>query len=149
MNKIARASMMGFLVIMLLVIGVFIGSFLYVSELATNSGISVDPKYNDTYNQIVETQTDIDNNINEIQTATDAITEAPTGFITALNGFKALGNTLLLFKNFVANGIDLVSIIFLGSDILPAWAMITIRIGLVAAILILILALWKGEPVST
>lgn len=133
---------------MLLVIGAFIGSFLYISELGTNAGVTVDPKYNDTYNQIIETQTDIDTNINDIQTATDAITEAPSGFITALNGFKALGNTILLFKNLVANAIDLVSIIFLGSDILPSWALNTIRIGLIATIVILLIAWWKGEPVS-
>lgn len=148
MNNKARASIMGFIVIMLLVIGMFTGVFLYVSDSAQDSGITVDPKYNDTYTKMIETREDIRDRTDEIQNNTLQITEAPVGFLTALNGFKVLGSTLLLFKGFASNAIDLINLVFLGTDVIPSWAMTLIVSGGIVTVLILFLAWWKGEQVS-
>lgn len=148
MNNKARASIMGFIVIMLLVIGMFTGVFLYVSDSAQDSGIAVDPKYNGTYNKMIETRESIKEQTDEIQNKTLQITEAPVGFLTALNGFKVLGSTLLLFKGFASNAIDLINLVFLGTDVIPSWAMNLIVSGGIVTVLILFLAWWKGEQVS-
>ena len=144
--KKGALTLTGLVVTIILVIGMFSAGFLYLNNQVKLSGITVDSKYNDTYNRLETSQDNLDDNIHDIKTNVEGIKEAETTFQVAWNGLKGLGNTLKLPINFVSTAIDTASAMLIPLDVVPPKYKSLMMMGLIAAIVFLILAILKGEP---
>lgn len=144
-NKKAEASLFSLILSMVLVIGVFTGLFLWVSMNAEEQGVTIDSKYNQTYQAFSSATNNISNNIDEISENTKGITEADNALQVAWNGLKGLGSVLKLPIKFVDSGqtlFDASSTQVTG--IIPSWAVTLIRILIIAFMVLLVVYLLMG-----
>lgn len=148
-NKQGRGSLMGIVVGMILVIGIFSGLFLFYTEQLSNNGVSVDSKYNTTYNQLLEVQNNMDDRVNDIKTTADDVREAESGFLVAINGFKGLGQSLLLLLGFSSDSIDITQALLLSTDVIPSWVQTLIVIILIAFVIFIIIDVLIGRKPIT
>ena len=106
MNKKGTSSLMGVVGSIVLVILMFSGFFLFFTDQLEKNDLEMDSKYNTTYNQLLEVQSNMDTRVNDIKTTADEVREAESGFIVAINGFKGMGQSLLLLLGFTSDSID-------------------------------------------
>jgi hypothetical protein len=130
---------------MLLVIGIFSGYYLFFVEQMDNYDTTLDEKYNETYQTLLETQEAIDNNVTTIRNRITEVEEADNTFLAAIAGFKGLGAALLLLVTFVSSGVNVFTAIFFSTDIIPSDVQNLMLIGVIAFIILLIIAILKGE----
>jgi len=67
MNKKGANTLTGIVIGLLLVIGVFTVAFGFWNEQMENNNAEIPSKYNDTYNQLLESQTSIDDDISALK----------------------------------------------------------------------------------
>ena len=125
----------------IIVIGLFTGMFIWLQSNASQSGVNIDPKYNDTYNKLNEARDDIDNNIQDIKENMNQISEADSTWQVAWNGLKGLGNTLKLPITFVSSTEKTFEAIAINTDIVPGWVKTLALMGIVILIVLIILAI--------
>jgi len=140
------SSLMGLVTMLLIAIIAFFALFSYISSNASSAGLVVDQKYQDSYNSLNATQTDISNKVNEIQASAAGITEASDIWQVAWNGLKFLGSTLKLPLAFVSMTIGVWQALVPGMDIFPTWVTAIVLIGITAFVVLLTLAILKGDP---
>ncbi len=141
-----KASTLTTLVIaMLLVIGIFSGYYIFFVEQMDNYGGSLDEKYNVTYQTLLEEQEDIDEDVNEIKESIQDVEEADNTFLAAIAGFKGLGAALLLLVGFVDSGVTVFTAVFFSTDVIPSDIQNLLLIGIIAFIILLLIAIFKGE----
>ena len=99
MNK-KGTTLTSVVLVLLIVIGIFSGYYLFVLEQFSNNDLTVDDKYDETYQVLLEQQSDLDNKTNDVKDALGQVTEVESGFLQAINGFKGLGAALLLLLTF-------------------------------------------------
>jgi hypothetical protein len=144
MNK--KASTLTSLVIsMLIVIGVFSGYYLFFVEQMDNYGGTLDDKYNETYQTLLTEQETIDDNVEDVKESLVEVEEASNDFLAAIAGFKGLGKALLLLTAFVSSGVNIFTAVFFSTDIIPTDVQNLLLIGIIAFIVLLIIAILKGE----
>jgi len=143
--KNSVTSLLSIVVIMLLAMGLFFSSFLYMKTQTDAAGITIDTKYNDTFNRLENASKSIDSNVNDIQSNLANVSEADSTYQVAVNGFKALGNTLKLTLSFVSSAVDTTSAILIPLDIIPEDIKSLVFIGLIACVIFVVLALLKGD----
>ena len=80
-----------------------------------------------------------------IQINLENVSEADNTYQVAVNGFKALGNTLKLMISFVSNAIDTTSAIIIPLDVIPTNVKSLMLIGIVALVIFVVLAVLKGD----
>ena len=144
--KKSAFTLTNLVLILVLAIGMFSAGFLYLTNQAKISQITIDTKYNDTYNRLETSQDDLDENIQTIKENLKDIKEAETSYQVAWNGLKGLGNTLKLPINFISTTIDILNAMLIPLDVLPKKYKTLVVIAILAAILFLVLAILKGEP---
>lgn len=140
------ATMIGLVVTLLLVIGMFMFGFLYLKDQTDAAGTIIPDKYNDTFSRLSETQTRMDQQVNAIQTNLTKITEAPSVYTVAVNGLKGLGNTMILLIGFLGAAVDTTTAITLSIDIIPPIIVGLAIIGIIAFVIFLVLSNLKGDP---
>ena len=145
-NKRGGNTLTGLVITLILVMGIFSTMFLFLQQKSSESGITLDAKYNDSYTRLKSAQDNLDENVHTIQTNLDDIKEADTAFQVAWNGLKGLGNTLILPISFVSSAIDTVSAIIIPLDFIPQNIKNLILLAIIAVVLFLVLANLKGEP---
>lgn len=145
-NKKGGGTLLGIVISIIFVIGIFIGMFSFFSEQLEDNSETIDTKYNETYTRLLEVQGNIDEDKDSILTSIDNIREADETYQAAWNGFKALGATLLLPISFIGHSIDTTQAILISTDIIPGWIQALLVIGLVFLVMFIILSLLKGEP---
>ena len=133
-------------VMLVLVIGLFIGMFNWWNENAGSAEINIDSKYSDTKLNLTATQTSLENNVNDIKDNLNNIKEADNTFQVAWNGLKGLGNTLKLPISLITTGIETYTTLELSLDYIPNWVKALTLIGITAIIVFLILSILKGDP---
>jgi hypothetical protein len=143
-KKIAQSSLTGVVFSLLLVIGIFTGMFLWLQSNANNSGVAVDPKYNDTYTKLNDAREGLDDNVQEIKDAVSGITEADNAVQVAWNGLKSLGSTLKLPIKIIDTATQTYEAVEINLDIIPDWVGTLIVIGLLAFGIFLVLAILAG-----
>lgn len=144
MNK--KGSTMTTLVItMLIVIGIFSGYYLFFVEQMDNYDTTLDEKYNETYQLLLQEQDDINADVNAVQDSITEVEEADNTFLAAIAGFKGLGLALLLLVNFVESGVNILTAVFFSTDIIPIDIQNLMLIGIVSFIILLVIAILKGE----
>jgi hypothetical protein len=143
--KNSSTSLLSIVNIMLITMGLFFTSFLYMKTQTDNAGIVIDTKYNDTFTRLTEAQDDIDVNVHAIQLNLENVSEADSTYQVAVNGFKTLGNTLKLTLSFVSSAVDTVSAIIIPLDVIPNNIKSLIFIGLIVVVIFVVLAVLKGD----
>lgn len=138
-------TMISVIVVLLLVIGCFGGFYIFVAEQFDNYGTELDSKYNETYQVLLEEQTNIDNDVENIKDTVNDIEEADNTFLAAINGFKGLGNVLLLLLGFVSSGFNVFTAFFFSTDFIPNNIQDLLIVGIISAILLIVVAILKGE----
>ena len=132
--------------VLILVIGVFTGCFVWLQKNADDSGVTIDSKYNDTYTKLVEVRDDIDTKSQSIKTSVDNIGEAESTYQVAWNGLKGLGNAITLPIAFTSIAVNTYGAISSSIDVIPDWAKTLIFIGIVIFVVLLVLSTLKGDP---
>lgn len=140
------ASLMGVVTILLIVMVAFFAGFAWIQGNASQAGLTVDSKYNDSYEGLVDSQTDLDTKVTQIQTNFGDISEADDIWQVAWNGLKGLGNVLTLPIQFVGTALSVWEVLIPGLGFLPDWVETLIFIGITAFIVLLVLSILKGDP---
>lgn len=139
-----NATLSGTIITLLLAIGIFIGCYLWLNQAVIESGNTLDNKYSNVYDEY-NTQTDnIQGKLNDIKDNFDDVKEADSVYQQAINGFKGLGNILLLplsFIDYLLSGLYSTNTLI---D-LPGWAKTLINIAALTFLVFLLIAVLKGE----
>ena len=157
-QAIKKASTLtGLVVILVLVMGVFIGCFNYLEWNVNEAGESLDPKYStpgtNFTNQAVDADGNkvgimykLDTNVKDVQAAFANVTEATSIYSVAWNGLKGLGYVLKLPISFVTTGVETFSVLIYPLSEFPSWVLILVGIGITGFIVLLVLSILKGDP---
>jgi len=144
--KKSQSSFMGLILGFLLVIGVFTALFLWIHLNATEQGVTIDSKYNTTYTAYQDATESIESNVEDIDSAARNIKEADSTFQVAWNGLKGLGSVLRLPLSAIDSGQTIYdSSITQAEGIIPSWATVLIRIALIALVVLIVIAVMKGD----
>ena len=131
----------------LLCIGIFFGTYLYVSENVRDAGFSLDSKYTNTYHNLNDSSERLHGDIVKIKDNLQNVTEAENTWQVAWNGLKGLGNTIKLSLNFVATTLKTwTSLLGFASEFIPGWALGLIFTALIGFLVFLVIKVMKGEP---
>lgn len=146
--KLRKSSntMTSVIVSVLIVMGIFIGSYLFIVNNVESAGLALDSKYNSSYENMTAAQANLEDNIEDIRDNFGNIKEADNTFEVAWNGLKGLGNTLKLPVTFVDTVLTTWTAIIFPTDIIPGWAKNLIFVGLLSFVVFLVLKILKGEP---
>lgn len=144
LNKQGKGTLTGVVLGLLLVIGVFVTYFGFYTEQLDNNDAVIDDKYNETYTRLLDAQTGIETNINDIKENVNNIEEADSDFQAAWNGFKALGSTLILPISFISSSVEVFEAMVISGDFIPEKQKVLFGIAIIAAILFIILAILTG-----
>lgn len=144
MNK-KGSSMTGIVIAMLIVIGIFTGYYIFFVEQMDNNDATLDSKYNETYQLLLEEQEELDSNVKLVRTSVNDANEASNEFLAAIAGFKGLGAALLLLPKFVDSSFNVATALFFSTDIVPIDFQNLLIVGIVAVITFVLIAILKGE----
>jgi len=146
-KKIRKSTMglMGIVLSLLLVLGIFTAFFTYWQTNAIDAGRTIDSKYNGTYGNLSVAQDDLDANVDAIKNNLDDVSEATSTYQVAWNGLKGLGNTLKLPINFVSTALTTYGAFDNSLDFIPDWIKTLILIGLTAGAVFIVLAVLRGK----
>jgi hypothetical protein len=146
-NKKATASLGGVIFSIILIIGLFTAMFLYMNNSLQENNIAIDEKYNDTYTKLQESQDDLSDLKADLKEKADKITEADDRWSVAWNGLLGLGTALKAPFTLLVAGEKTVEALEANIDIVPGWIKGLITLGVIFAVLLILLAVWKGESV--
>jgi hypothetical protein len=144
--KKSQNTMTGLIITILIVMGIFMGGYLFVVENLTSDSVGLDSKYENTYGNLTESSEDLTDKTKTIKTNVQGITEAPNIYKSTWNGLLGIGNTLLLFLGFSDIALTVYESIASSLEIIPGWAMALIFTGVLTFIVILVLRAMKGDP---
>lgn len=147
-KKIKKSSMTltGIVLSLLIVMAIFYAGFSFLSDNASDAGIVIDAKYNQTYTNLQTSQDSLELNVNAIKDNLDNVSEADNTFQVAWNGLKGLGNVLKLPLRFIDNAVSTFDALIISLDVIPPKIKTLIFIGILVTMVLLILAILKGEP---
>lgn len=148
-KKIRKGSntLTSLMISLLLVLGLFFGMYYYLNYQTTNSGVSLGDNYTSSITSLNNSQELISDNINRIKNNINNITEAESGLMVAINGFRGLGNILKLPITFVTIVVQTYDAMLgvLQNIGIPKWLTVLVSVGLVGYVVFLILSILKGE----
>ena len=145
-KKSTGMTLTGMVIGLLIVMAIFYTGFSFLSDNASDAGITINSKYNETYGNLSASQDSLEENVNTIKDNLDNVSEADNTFQVAWNGLKGLGNVLKLPLRFVDNAVSTFDALIISLDIIPPKIKTLIFIGILVSIVLLILAILKGEP---
>ena len=145
-NKKGVSTVTTLTISLLIVIGLFNGFFLFYSQQMDNNSLELDEKYGTTSAELLLSQEKIENLSSSLEDSINAVREAEETYLAAINGFKALGQVLLLPIVFTGISIDTTTAMFISTDFIPQSYQSLITVGIILIILFLIVAVLKGEP---
>jgi hypothetical protein len=129
----------------ILIIGIFTGLFLYMNDSLQQNEVTLDTKYNDTYTKLLEAQGDLGSLKADLKDKADKISEADQGWQVAWNGLLGLGTALKAPFTVVATGEKTIEAMEANLDIIPTWTKTLITLGITLTIILILLAVWKGD----
>ena len=149
MNKKGMSTIMGIVISLLIVIGIFSGFNLFFSDQLEQNSASLDSKYNQTYYDLLEVQDNMDSRVDEVKNTADEVREAESGIIAAINGFKGIGQSMLLLLGFTADSVDTTQAVFRSTDIIPEWIQSLVTVALIGLVVFLVLDVLLGRKPIT
>ena len=147
-NKQIRKSAMSLTALLmgiLIVIFVFTAMFSWWNINSESASLTIDTKYAETQANLTDAQTDLQTNINDIKVNLDAIREAESGFATAWNGLKGLGNTLRLPVTFITTTLKTWTAIDYSLDLVPGYIKTLVLLALTVVVVLIVLSKLMGD----
>jgi Mg2+/citrate symporter len=138
------ATLTGIVISMVLAIGIFIGLFTWLNTNASDSGVPIDPMYSNVQSNLSTKSTDLKRYFDDTKNNLTGVVEAENIYYAAINGFKGVGKILL--SPVVILDYALMS--WANIRILiefPDWARMLVEVAILAVIVLLIVAIVKGE----
>lgn len=142
----SATTMTSVIVSLLLVIGIFTGTYLYLVNNIDSAGLTLDSKYSSSYGNMTAAQSDLEVNVQAIRNNFNNIAEADNTYLAVVNGMKGLGNTLKLPITFVDTTLTAWTALLFSTDFVPGWVEALIFVGLLMFVVFLVLKVLKGEP---
>lgn len=139
------ATLTNVFITILIVMGIFFGSFVYLNYNTIEANQTLDSKYSEMRDNLTVYQVELQEKTAKVRTNVDLMQQS-TGLEQVWNGIKGLGSTILLSKEFVDTTIGTYDTIVPGLDFIPDWAFPLIYTGLLIFIVFLIIKVAKGEP---
>jgi cell division protein FtsB len=147
-KKIKRGNitLTGIIMSLLIIIAIYIGMFSYLQYNANEAGKTIDSKYQSSYDKLQESQAEIDQNNKDIENAFGTVEEADKDFF-GLNGLKGLLAVLKMPKIYISTTKETAEALISSTDegVTPTWLKTLVYIGIATLIILLILAIIKGE----
>ena len=145
--KKSESTLAGITFGIIIAIGIFTAMFLWMQTNAEESGVVLnDPKYNDSYNRLVQNQDSLNNTIEELKNNANNIVEPDSAFGVAWNGLKGLVNVFKVPLQMLSIGYETLNIMtYPLTDVIPRWLLVILQIGLVAFIIFVIVSIFKGD----
>jgi len=143
----SAATLTGLVVIILLTIFIFSVGYLYVNDNISSSNLTLDSQYSSAYDNLSIASTSLNNNIDDIKSSMDSISEAENTFQVAWNGLKGLGNVLLLPLSLVDTSLQaFTAMLGISNDFIPGWIVALVFTGIISFVVFLVAKVIKGEP---
>lgn len=145
-SRKGAATLLSIVLALIIGLAIFFGGYLYWQKNAESAGLTVDSQYSDTYVNLNASYTTLDNNVNDIKNNIDSIREADNTWEVAWNGLKGLGNTIKLPISFTSTTFDAFQA--LGGPVqerMPSWVYGLVGLGIIAVVVLIVLANLKGE----
>lgn len=139
-----NATLTGIVLMFILCIGIFTGMFIWMNKAAEDSGEAIDSKYSMVYSNYTSQRDKMNDKLEEIRDNVKGVTEPDNLAQVAINGFKGLGNVLLLpiaFVDFILNSVYATNTILE----VPSWVKVLLGMATLAFIILLIIKSLKGE----
>lgn len=139
-----NATLTGVVLMFTLCIGIFTGMFIWMNKAGEDSGAVIDNKYSMVYSNYTIQRDNMNTKLEEIRDNVKGVTEPDNLAQVAINGFKGLGNVLLLpiaFVDYILNTLYATNTILE----IPSWAKMLLGMALLGFIIILIIKSLKGE----
>jgi len=144
--KKSETSMGSIIFSLLILMGIFFGGFYWISSNAIESGRTIDPVYNTSFVQLQQQETNLSNTITTIRNSATNVTEAGTDFGVALNGLKGLLSVFRAMFQVVDMGWQSTQLVLAPiTNLMPIWLLTLIEIGIIAVIILIIIAIFKGD----
>lgn len=138
------ATLTGIVISMILAIGIFIGMFTWLNTNASDSGVPIDPIYSNVESNLSTQSNNLKTYFDGIKTDLAGVVESESIYLSAINGFKGLGKILLspikILDYVLTSYLNIKTIIEV-----PEWIRLLVEISLLATILLVIIAIVKGE----
>jgi len=128
----------------ILVMAAFTGMFLYLNSNAIDSGITLDSKYNVTYQNLSIKQEELSNITTDIRNAFGNVTEPKSIYSVAfygLTGFLDILRVPLKVTDISASMFQSLNVLIK----IPLWATTLIILSITILIVLIIVAIFKGE----
>jgi len=139
-----NATLTSIIFSIILAFAIFTGCYLWISWNASDSGVVLDSKYNESYAELNNQQNDLNSTITDIRDSFDAVTEPTSIYSVAFNGLKGLLSVVKLPVQMV--GIAVSTYLNIGTLVeLPNWARILIILSITTIVILVVFALLKGE----
>jgi len=130
----------------ILVMGLFFGTYNYVNTNYISANITDELNYSESYTDLQESQSNLNNTIEDIKSAAQDISEADGSLLTvAWNGLTGVAATLKLFVNVIDVAINVWNALFPGLSFLPDWVKLLAEMALVIWIILIVIGAFKGE----
>ena len=144
--KKSQTSLAGITFAIIIAIVIFTAAFYWIQTNATESGRPVDSMYNESFTNLQNEQNNLSDTITDLRNSASNITEADSIFSVAWNGLKGLVNIFTIPLQLVTIGWQSFEVITSPlAGIIPEWLLVLIRIGIIAIIIFVIIAILKGD----
>ena len=145
LKEVRRGNMTvtGVVIILVVVFVIINGFFYFMIDQGASYGTEIDPKYNKSFNQIIDEQANLDSKVSQIRDDVSGI-EAESGVQFLWNSFKGLGTILLLPIDFISYSVQTATALILPVDFLPTWVQTLVILVIVAGLAFLVIAVLTG-----
>ena len=144
--KKSESSLAGVIFSIFIAIFIFSAGFYWINSNATESGRQVDTMYNSSFNELQQQQNNLSSTVTELRNNAGNITEPDNTFSIAWNGLKGLVNIMRVTFQLINIGDQAMDVTLTPvATLVPAWIIILIKIGLIAFIILIIIAIFKGD----
>jgi len=148
-NKQGKMSIVTILFVMITIIAVFSGLFMFYISEANQSGVPINNGMNASFSNITARQAEIDNTTQQIRDKASQLAEAQSGgiggaIITTVAGFSA---TIQLMFQTITTGLALMTDMFsaLVGVAIPGWAFAAVFTAITAYIVFAIIKIISGR----
>ena len=148
-NKKGVGTMTGIIITILITMALFYGMFEYTQSNYDDAGITETLGYNQSYAQMQDLQGNLSNNLDDIKSSVNDITEADSSIaLIAWNSVTGIAAVIRLFMNVINVGIAVFDSLLPALSFFPAWVKVLMQLGILVTIIMIVLGAFKGEANS-
>lgn len=141
-----RITMTSLVITIILVMALFFGTYEFITTNYEQSNITIPLNQSGAYDDLVTSQNDLNDDIEDIKGKAQNISEADGFDIqVAWNGLSGIAATVRVFFGILSVGINTFNAIIPILSFIPDWSKILIEMAIVIVIIFIALGALKGE----